>query len=469
MKRQATIGRPARAVFCWAFLAVASVAGAGAQDLGSEFVYSDGIHFIWRDARFYYAGTNCYYLGYFSADPARRAAIDGLLDLYVARGMKVIRVWAFNDGGSNIDGFPETWAYQQTPTSIYNETALQGLDYCVDQARARGLKLILTFTNQWDDYGGMQWYVDASPTATEHDDFYTDPACKEWYKARMQFIVNRRNTYNDTLYRDDPTIFAWELANEPRCVSDWRCIRGTFRAWVSEMSNYLRSLDPNHMITIGVEGFYNQDHAGEWPEGHTWLYDGYAGTDFIDDHKLPNIDFCTVHLYPDHWNMADKIPAVTQFLQHHIDDCTSVIRKPLIMEEFGKREPDRETVLQTWMQTVYAGAVANAAAAGWNYWMIEAEGSGHDDTFSLFPGDPLDAPALDLLAAEAARINALTAPDQDVNADGIVNILDLISVRNELTRTPGSDGYIRADVNRDGKINILDLISVRNSMLLTWP
>ena len=450
-----------------AIIAAADVASA--EDLGSEFVSTQGMHFIWRDAPFYYAGTNCYYLGYFSADPVRRASIDDLLDLYVQRGMKVIRVWAFNDGGSNVDGYTNEWAYQQTPTSIYNETALQGLDYCVAEAAKRDIKILLAFTNQWDDYGGMNWYVNASPTAFSHDDFYIDPTCKDWYKARMEFIVNRRNTFNDVLYKNDPTIFAWELANEPWCTSDPRCQYGTFRAWVSEMSTYLRGLDPNHMITIGVVGFYNRDHAGEWPAGHTWLYDGYAGTDFIRDHQLPNISFCTVHLYPDHWNMADKIPAITQFLQHHIDDCTSVIHKPLIMEEFGKREPNREAVLETWMQTVYASALAGGAAAGWNYWMIEAEGSGHDDTFSLLPSDPSDAPALNLLTAEAVKMNALTAPPQDINADGIVDILDLLRVRNNLNRTPGSDGYIRADCNRDGRINILDLINVRNALRLTWP
>lgn len=30
-------------------------------------------------------------------------------------------------------------------------------------------------------------------------------------------MVNRRNTINNRLYKDDPTIFAWDLMNEPRC------------------------------------------------------------------------------------------------------------------------------------------------------------------------------------------------------------------------------------------------------------
>lgn len=36
----------------------------------------------------------------------------------------------------------------------------------------------------------------------------------------MQTVLNRVNTFNNITYKDDPTIFAWELMNEPRCPSD---------------------------------------------------------------------------------------------------------------------------------------------------------------------------------------------------------------------------------------------------------
>lgn len=35
-----------------------------------------------------------------------------------------------------------------------------------------------------------------------------------------QTVLTRRNTYTGIQYRDDPTIFAWELINEPRCITD---------------------------------------------------------------------------------------------------------------------------------------------------------------------------------------------------------------------------------------------------------
>lgn len=33
-------------------------------------------------------------------------------------------------------------------------------------------------------------------------------------------IVNRRNSITGVLYRDDPTIMAWDLANEPYVLGD---------------------------------------------------------------------------------------------------------------------------------------------------------------------------------------------------------------------------------------------------------
>ena len=52
-----------------------------------------------------------------------------------------------------------------------------------------------------------------------------------------------------------------------------------------------------------------------------------------------------------------------------------------------------------------------------------------------------------------------TAPTADVNADGVVNILDLVLVAGEF----GVENRSRTDINGDGIVNILDLVIVANA------
>jgi|GEM_PF-2640758 len=64
----------------------------------------------------------------------------------------------------------------------------------------------------------------------------------------------------------------------------------------------------------------------------------------------------------------------------------------------------------------------------------------------------------------SGKTQAPAGPPGDANGDGCVNILDLLLVRNNLNKTPGSDGLASCDVNGDGVINILDLLFVRNHL-----
>ena len=55
----------------------------------------------------------------------------------------------------------------------------------------------------------------------------------------------------------------------------------------------------------------------------------------------------------------------------------------------------------------------------------------------------------------------------DLNLDGVVNILDIISSINLILEDPSHDPFdlFKADINRDGKIDILDIIQLVNSVL----
>jgi len=73
------------------------------------------------------------------------------------------------------------------------------------------------------------------------------------YKNYASMIINRVNTITGVKYKDDPTIFAWELANEPHTTDNWDTLHGkpaasTVRNWVGEMAAFIKGQDPNHMV-----------------------------------------------------------------------------------------------------------------------------------------------------------------------------------------------------------------------------
>lgn len=90
--------------------------------------------------------------------------------------------------------------------------------------------------------------------------FYTTPAIKEAYKNYVKAVVSR--------YVDSPAIFGWELANEPRCSGALKnggnCNTAMTTVWIKEMSEYVKSLDNNHMVAIGDEGFFARTGNPDW-------------------------------------------------------------------------------------------------------------------------------------------------------------------------------------------------------------
>lgn len=313
--------------FSTASLMVALTTTAAQADAppNQEFVRRVGTEFVVGNRSFHYAGANCYYLMVYAADQSLRRYVDEVLTEQARLGVKVIRLWAFNDG--DCPG-RTPWNVLQLRPGVYDERVFQGLDYVLDKSRQLGLRVVLTIVNNWCNYGGMDQYVAWSPTAAYHDQFYTDVSCRTWYKNHCAALVNRVNTYTDVQYRNDPTILAWELANEPRCRSDPTGL--TLARWIEEMSAYLKSIDPNHLVTTGVEGFY--------PSGPCWV--SAEGVDFLLDHQPASIDFASVHSWPDHWWSGNVDRALACLSRQQIDAAT-LLGKPFVLGEYGKLRDGR--------------------------------------------------------------------------------------------------------------------------------
>lgn len=72
------------------------------------------------------------------------------------------------------------------------------------------------------------------------------------------------------------------------------------------MAKYLKKADPNHMITVGEEGFYTKGSSGEAVNpGTGWA--SLTGQDFIANHASPAIDFAAAHIWPDNWEVRGHL------------------------------------------------------------------------------------------------------------------------------------------------------------------
>ena len=418
-----------------------SVYAAGARD---GFVTVDGTKFMLDSRPFHYTGTNNYYLG---IDPYRtQAEVDEVFEDAKKMGLSVIRTWGFSDGYYT-DGDPRL----QTSPGVYNESLFEKLDYAVSKAGETGIKLIVPFVNNWDDYGGMNQYVDWSGTASSHDDFYTDTACKTNYKNHISTLLNRTNTITGTQYKNDPAIMAWELANEPRCTSDTS--GDTLDDWVAEMGDYVKDLDANHLLTTGMEGFYDG--------GSGWRYNGSQGTDFVRNHDHDDIDYATYHIYSDYWGLNYNNSMA--WVQEHTDDAHTTLGKPVVLGEYGKYR-DGDGVSTTTRDNFYEGfldKMYDNEAAGSNFWILYHDTYPDYDKFGVYyPSDESTVSVLMDGVADSMYLSAVSKSTVSLTQGNIEYFTPPAGWSGELTYSKDTDaeGFI-------GEIELLGLLPEHDYLL----
>lgn len=359
------------------------------------FAYTQGTRFMLDGSPFYYAGTNCYYLTFKSQE-----AVDSVFKDAEAMGLKVIRVWGNldvgvktgttdsegkpvftnnNDGPGEKDGIYFQYFDKDLGKPVINEgkDGLQKLDYALYQAEKHGIKLLITFTNYWDAFGGMgqyvKWAQELGISGLKKDDFYTNETLKGWYKDYVNGLLNHTNPYTGRKLKDEPSVFAWELANEPRCNTDAQCKDNILYNWAKEMSEYVKSVDPNHMVALGDEGFYNKPYGyyNEYTTSNYAFY-GAEGVDFEKLMTIDTLDFGTPHFYLDQWGMKHTGTGQDDLLwfKIHGETCAE-LGKPVILEEFGlTNRTIRDSEYEQWFEVLEGNVYETVEYAGTNYWMI---------------------------------------------------------------------------------------------------
>ncbi|XP_009779875.1 mannan endo-1,4-beta-mannosidase 1-like [Nicotiana tabacum] len=351
------------------------------------FIAVNGAHFELNGSPFLFNGFNSYWLMHVAAEPSERYKVTEVLKDASAAGLSVCRTWAFSDGGDR--------ALQISP-GVYDERVFQGLDFVISEAKKYGVRLILSFVNNWNDFGGkaqyVQWARNAGAQINGDDDFYTHPMLKDYYKNHIKKVITRFNTITRVAYRDDPTIMAWELINEPRDQADYS--GKTVNAWVQEMASFVKSGDKKHLLEIGMEGFY-----GDSVPERKQVNPGYqVGTDFISNHLINEIDFATIHAYTDQWVSGQNDEAQLAWMQRwvtsHWEDAKTILKKPLVLSEFGKSSrgqgyslSSRDTFMGSVYKNIYNLAKEGGTMAGSLVWQLMAQGmENYEDGYCIVLG-----------------------------------------------------------------------------------
>ncbi|WOG82114.1 hypothetical protein DCAR_0101276 [Daucus carota subsp. sativus] len=373
---------------------------------GKGFIKTSRTHFVLNGKPFYLNGFNAYWLMYQASDPSTIGMVSTTLQQASMHGMNVARTWAFSDGG---------YRSLQSSPGVYNEDMFKGLDFVVAEAKKNGIYLMLSLVNNWDGYGGRKQYVQWARDQGHYmndDDFFSSPVTREFFKNHIKAVLTRVNTITGVAYKDDPTIFAWELMNEPRVQSD---LSGkVLQDWIVEMARHVKSIDKNHLLEIGLEGFYGES----MPEKKVFNPGYEVGTDFISNNQIPEVDFSTIHLYPDQWvpgaNEQGQADFVNKWVAAHIEDSEKVLKKPIMVTEFGKSSRTsgysvaaRDAYLGNIYDAVYKSAISGGAAGGAAFWQVMAKGmEGWGDGYEVMLDQSPSTVAV--IAQQSKRLSALT-------------------------------------------------------------
>lgn len=384
------------------------------------FVTRRGAQFVHQDRAFYFVGFNAYDLpfkyGRTTAAPSKTlthvnegqtvtnvlpvgaeltfdAQVDRTLREASRLGMTVVRTWAFNTDRADAHAFYDAdWEF--------NEAQFRRLDNVMESARRHGMKVILTLQNYWGAYGGIAAAAsrfDLSPLA-----FYRDERLRDMYRAYARHLVERTNTVNGRVYRDDDALFAWELMNEPRMdVHDDDSSDGSLHdptgdrlgAWFEEEAAYIKSIDGNHMVATGSEG-----HGFE---GWGSNLEGY-GDDPLRVMNQPSIDFFTFHPYlNESWSqmtIGEARGLIVNFVR-----AARTLGKPVVMEEWGfnKKQPvldllgvlvspddQRFDLVRAAWYEMLASTFRREGGHGSNVWMLQ--NSRTDNRFGIALHTPFD-------------------------------------------------------------------------------
>lgn len=384
-----------------------------------NFIKINGKNFELNGKPYYFIGTNFWYGCYLgsSGKTGNRERLVRELDRLQEIGLTNLRILAASES-SYIKKSLEP-AIQFEP-EIYNEELLDGLDYLIFEMSKRKMHAVVILNNYWEWSGGFVAYnywtkygevIDPYDSLQAWDkfmdyssSFFKNEKGNNLFKKYLEKIIKRKNTYTGTYYYEEPTIMAWQLANEPRpgsgtlSFSNQTC----FFDWINETARFIKSIDQNHLVSTGSEGVIGSLQIDSI---------------YVKAHQSNYIDYLTFHLWIKNWNWYDgrnpkaTYPSAEKNAIEYFNKHLSIARKmnkPIVLEEFGlgrdneNYEPNSSTIYRDkyfdfLLSTIYDSIKAGAAIGGANFWAWAGEGRNNNEnkiwkSGDDFTGDPPHEP-----------------------------------------------------------------------------
>ena len=382
-------------------LIIISCTGRGGADIiGIE----DG-QFIKNGSPYYFVGTNFWYGPILASEGSGgdRERLTRELDSLCSMGVRNLRVLVGSDGPRGV--YTKVEPTLQYAPGKYNDTLLRGLDYFLVELGKRNMEAVLYLNNAWEWSGGYSQYLQWTghgdiplPRVAGYNtyvdyvaDFIRSDSAKTLFRRYVMDIISRTNTVTGKAYRDDPAIFSWQICNEPRPFAADN--KEAFRDWLTSTAELIKSIDPNHMVSVGSEGKYGCEvDLGLWEE---------IG-------RSPYIDYLNIHIWPFNWgwtsredmasgNVAPAVELSREYLQEHLEIARRM-GKPLVVEEFGFPRDSvgfsrstsvsmRDVYYDAMLSEIVDEAAGGGLLAGFNFWGWGGLAEPSEDHLMWQPGD----------------------------------------------------------------------------------
>jgi mannan endo-1,4-beta-mannosidase len=392
-----------------------------AERPSDSFVEVQGQEFSLGGRPYCFVGVNFWYGAYLGADAPLGdvARLRAELDTLKGLGVTNLRILGSSESGPMAHSIKPAF---RGPGSDYNEALLVGLDRLLSEMATRQMKAVIYLNNFWEWSGGMGTYLSwvnggefvdlgdprkpwpAYPLFTMQ--FYESEAANALFRDYIRAVVTRVNTVTGRPYRDDSTIMAWQLANEPRPGSSTGPGGNVFPAyyrWIDTTAQFIKALDSRHLVSTGSEGLMGCVQ-------HEPCY--------LSAHSSPAVDYLTVHLWPKNWGwlkdddmpgtIENSVTRASEYVAQHVS-LAEKLGKPMVLEEFGlprdgaSLEPEspvshRDRFYAHVLDRVQESALAGGPLVGSNVWSWGGRGrAAHPggvwrDGDTGYTGDPPQEP-----------------------------------------------------------------------------